>query len=120
MYPSLMQQPTFGEGRPRRDPRDIAALGQEHCRYWRFGRCQRGETCFYKHDPQFLGVDRTGSNGVPLSAPIPTYPNFNPTFTQRSQTPEFHNFDNATFGGQHRSRRRGCGRTNDATRIRHE
>merc|ERR550534_649222 len=100
MYPSLMQQPTFGEGRPRRDPRDFAALGQEHCRYWRFGRCQRGETCFYKHDPQFLGVDRTGSNGVPLSAPIPTYPNFNPTFIQRSQTPEFHNFDNANFGGQ--------------------
>merc|ERR550534_2210397 len=75
MYPSLMQQPTFGEGRPRRDPRDFAALGQEHCRYWRFGRCQRGETCFYKHDPQFWVSIEQGVMEFPCQRPflrIPT------------------------------------------------
>merc|ERR1719341_865004 len=38
-------------------------LASEVCKYWRFGRCARGETCFYKHDPVFLGVDRSAAGG---------------------------------------------------------
>jgi len=91
MMPSLMQQPPtmvgpegwygmsaedmWGMGIGGRyggkGGRDLAALSNSHCRYWRFGRCARGETCFYKHDLAFLGVDRPGSNGVPLPAPPP-------------------------------------------------
>lgn len=73
IIPNLMQQPpTPGLSVGGRGHRDISSLGNEHCKYWRFGRCARGETCFYKHDPLFLGVDRLGSNGIPLAAPIPS------------------------------------------------
>lgn len=84
MMPTLMQQPPatsacwYGSGEewdlriPRLSTRrDLSALSNSHCRYWKFGRCARGETCFYKHDIAFLGVDRPGSNGVPLASPIP-------------------------------------------------
>jgi len=102
MMPSLMQQPPsaaeawygsasaedmwsmgMGSRFGGKGGKDLAALSNSHCRYWRFGRCARGETCFYKHDLAFLGVDRPGSNGIPLPAPPPTAgasPTLSPSF----------------------------------------
>jgi len=50
--------------------KDLDALKTEVCRYWRFGMCARAEGCFYKHDPNYLGIDRPGSQGVPLATSL--------------------------------------------------
>lgn len=71
MYPGVAGFPGYAAGFtfPRINSR--AAMKAEDCRYWRFGSCARGDTCFYKHDASTLGIDRPGSNGVPLTQPLP-------------------------------------------------
>eukprot|EP00397_Hematodinium_sp_SG-2012_P052778 GEMP01062612.1.p1 GENE.GEMP01062612.1~~GEMP01062612.1.p1 ORF type:complete len:303 (+),score=60.62 GEMP01062612.1:96-1004(+) len=115
IIPNLMQQPpTQGLSVGGRGHRDISSLGNEHCKYWRFGRCARGETCFYKHDPAFLGVDRPGSNGVPLASPIPTpgmsmahmgsYPGYQQQYVAANQqymgAGQFIDFNSTSIGGR--------------------